>query len=308
MGNSRGSAETYAAYATTNLLNSDGTRKALHETFTRHETVPDFNPINITVRESRDSDANPNSRPIILALDVTGSMGMIAHELANEGIPGLMTGLYDNHGDFGDPHILCIAIGDHRAYDLSPVQATQFEADTKILEQLQNLHIEGGGGGNHSESYDLAWYFGARYTAIDSFEKRGIKGYLFTIGDEPPASDAEPTTPAQFKKLFKDGDTSKLSPSEMLGLAQEKYEVFHIVVEEGNYPRNRGIKSVTGPWRELLGNRVIQLNDYTQLAVVIRAVMAVNEGADPETILEATEGDKAKNAIRHALYGGTGEE
>ena len=306
MGGARFSTTAYASYATTNLRNADGSRKSISDTFRNREIQQDFNPVNITIRESRDSEQNPESRAIILGLDVSGSMGMIAHEMANEGIPALMTSVIDLH-TVTDPHIMCLAIGDHRQYDRSPIQATQFEADNRIVEQLQGLYLEGGGGGNDCESYDLAWYFAGRYTDIDCFDKRGVKGLLFTIGDEPPAPDTQPTTPAQFKALFKDGDAKSMTPSEMLAMAQERYDVFHIIVEQGNYPRSRGLAAVEKPWRELLGKRVILLNDYTQLSPVIRAVIAVNEGADPDEVIEQTEGEKAQAAVRHALFGGTGQ-
>lgn len=61
-----------------------------------------------------------------------------------------------------------------------------FEADIRIARQLEKLWLEKGGGGNCCESYTLPWYFAALHTAIDWFEKRGQKGYLFTVGDELP--------------------------------------------------------------------------------------------------------------------------
>src|SRR4051812_3818980 len=43
-----------------------------------HGMHPDLDPKNIVIRESVDSPANPNSTPIIVAVDVTGSMGILA--------------------------------------------------------------------------------------------------------------------------------------------------------------------------------------------------------------------------------------
>ena len=79
---------------------------------------------------------------------------------------------------------MAMAIGDAEC-DRAPLQVTQFEADIRLADQLRELWIEGGGGGNRGESYHLPWAFAAMRTSTDCFERRGRKGYLFTIGDEP---------------------------------------------------------------------------------------------------------------------------
>lgn len=49
-----------------------------------HESME---PSKALLREARDSEAHPNSLPIIIALDVTGSMRKIPHELVKDGLP-----------------------------------------------------------------------------------------------------------------------------------------------------------------------------------------------------------------------------
>lgn len=75
-----------------------------------------------------------------------------------------------------------MGIGD-LSYDRFPIQASQFESDIRIAEQLEKVYFEFGGGGNFYESYTAAWYFGARHTKLDCWN-RGKKGIIITIGDE----------------------------------------------------------------------------------------------------------------------------
>lgn len=72
MGNSRWDNDDWKSFSATTRT------KATEQIFESVEMKKDLNPLHIKVRESRDSKANPNSTPIILALDVTGSMGEIA--------------------------------------------------------------------------------------------------------------------------------------------------------------------------------------------------------------------------------------
>ena len=132
-----------------------------------HESM---DPSKAQLRESRDSKEHPLSVPIILALDVTGSMGEIPHYLIKDGLPNLMGGIIQR--GIKDPQILFLAIGDY-TYDSYPLQVGQFESGDEELDLwLTRTYIEGGGGGNEGESYSLAWYYGAKHTVTDSWEKR----------------------------------------------------------------------------------------------------------------------------------------
>lgn len=147
----------------------DGT---LHANYTAQDLFkskriqPELNPYKV-VRQCCDSDEHPNTVPVILALDVTGSMGSAAAEVAKK-LNEVMTKLYEN---VTDVEFLVMGIGD-LAYDDAPIQASQFESDIRIAEQLDKIYFEGGGGGNGFESYTAAWYFGLRHTNLDCW-KRG---------------------------------------------------------------------------------------------------------------------------------------
>ena len=226
-------------------------------------------------------------------------MSIIAHHLAKKGLGTLVESIHERK-PVTDPHIMMMAIGDI-FHDRSPLQATQFEADIKIADQLQDLYLEGGGGGNHFESYDLPWAFAAHKTKIDCWDKRQKKGYLFTMGDELPPTTADAKTVKAAIGVNTQADTSA---SEYLQQAQERYEVFHLVIEEGHYARGQ-VERVTGAWRELLGKKVIPVSNYKYISEIITSIIEVNEGANPDEVINQWPNGDANNAVRHALYANT---
>jgi hypothetical protein len=250
--------------------------KRTEEIYSSSAMNKNLDPLGVKIRESRDSADNPNSTPLIVAIDVTGSMGMIADVIAREGLGTLFTGILERK-PISDPHVMFMAIGDVAAGDRAPLQVSQFEADKRIIEQLTQIYLEHGGGGNLFESYNLPWYFAAMHTIHDSMEKRGKRGYLFTVGDEPPPPGL---TRAQIKKVTGDDAQADFSSQELLQMTQRTYDVFHIVIAQGDWPRRYGISKVMQPWVDLLGQHVICLDDYSRLAETIVSAIEVVEGVD----------------------------
>lgn len=268
MGSGTFDRSAYASYTSTVA------GKSADKIFTSSGMNPLLNPHGVKLRESRDSVDNPKSTPIIVAVDVTGSMGEIAGEIARKGLGTLFNSILDRK-PVTDPHVMFMAVGDANC-DQSPLQVSQFEADNRIVEQLTQIYLEGGGGGNSFESYNLPWYFAAFHTEHDSIEKRGKRGYLFTIGDEEAPRDL---TRDQLKRVLGDAVEGNLSTADMLTMAQRKYDVFHIVIEQtANGRHNRD--AIMRTWNNLLGQRVIPLSDYNKLAETIVSAIEVTEGAD----------------------------
>jgi hypothetical protein len=244
------------------------------EIYSSRNLHANLNPFGVKVRESRDSVDNPNSTPLIVALDVTGSMGMLADVIAREGLGTLYTSILDRK-PITDPHVMFMGVGDAN-FDSAPLQVSQFEADKRIIEQLTQLYLEHGGGGNNFESYNFPWYFAAFHTVHDSMEKRGKRGYLFTVGDEEAP---KPLTKAQIKRFIGDDVEAELSTLDLLQLAQRSYDVYHVIIEEGNYARS-ALTRVVDSWTQLLGQHVIRLKDHKKLAETIVSAIEVAEGRD----------------------------
>ena len=224
-----------------------------------HESM---NPNGVLFREARDSEVHPNTVPIILGLDITGSMGHIPHELIKEGLPKLMGGIIQ--GGVPDPALLFLGIGDHEC-DRYPLQVGQFESGDEELDMwLTRTYIEGGGGGNAGESYLLAWYFAAFHTKTDAFEKRGQKGLLFTVGDEPGLK----TLPASAIKEIMGQGQQTYTHLELLAEAQKRYDVYHISVLHSGQAIDADVD-----WKELLGQNCLSIHDHKEIPNVIKKII-----------------------------------
>jgi hypothetical protein len=201
-------------------------------------------------------------------------MGILAEVLVRQGLGTLIEEIYDRK-PVTDPHVMCMAVGD-AWFDRAPLQVTQFEADLRLAEQLSKFYVERGGGGNCFESYNLPWYFAATRTKCDSILKRNKKGYLFTVGDEPPP----PVLLAKHARTFlDDGLERDISSRDLLTMASKGWEIFHIMIEEGSHYKTHP-KPTRSAWFDLLGQRAIALCDHTKLAELIAATIEVNEGSD----------------------------
>lgn len=243
-------------------LADDSYRASSREQIFQKRTIDNaMNPKGVQLRESRDSEEHPESLAVVIALDVTGSMGTVPEALVRDGLPHIMETILEK--GVKDPQILFLAIGDHTC-DMAPLQVGQFESSDELLDHwLTSVYLEGRGGGNDGESYHLAWYFAARHTAIDCLEKRGQKGFLFTIGDEPCLGQVRE---GDLKGIMGDGQFQDFTAAELLKMASEKYECFHINIQETNRGSER---HTTDSWRELIDGGLIQAQRHTDVAGTI---------------------------------------
>lgn len=221
------------------------------------------------VRESRDSADHPTSLSIGVLFDVTGSMGTVPRVLQTK--LGSLMRLLIQKGYVEHPQILFGGIGD--AYcDRIPLQIGQFESGLEMDDDLGKIFLEGGGGGQVHETYELGIYFMAHNTRIDCYEKRGHKGYLFTIGDEKPYE----VVRRQHIQQHIGGQVERDVPiAEVMTAVQKKYHHFHIVPTNTTHGRNTAIHDV---WRNLLGERVLLLEDETAVCETIALAIGLCEG------------------------------
>ncbi|MES2774781.1 MAG: hypothetical protein V4722_11390 [Bacteroidota bacterium] len=228
-----------------------------------HRIHEQMNPNGIVFRESCDSAAHPNTIPIQFYLDVTGSMGHIPHEMIKSGLPTLMGTLIQN--GVPDAALIFGAVGDHEC-DRFPLQIGQFESgDAELDMWLTRTYLEGGGGGNEGESYLLAWYFAANHIKTDAWDKRGKKGFVFTIGDEPCLKNL----PVNAIKVIMGATTigqANYTREELLDAAQKKSHVYHIHL-------NHGGRECDDTWKQLLGKNLVEITDHTTVSRVISDII-----------------------------------
>jgi hypothetical protein len=230
---------------------------------------PKMNPRGVRVRESRDSDAHPESHAVAVLFDVTGSMQDVPRIL-QANLPKLM-GLLLRKGYLDHPQIMIGGIGDATC-DAAPLQVGQFESGIEIEEDLGKLYLEGGGGGHITESYELALYFMARHTSLDCYEKRGRRGYLFVIGDETPYPKVKRREVAN---LVGDGLQTDIPVDELMVELERTYDVYHVLPKMTQHWNN---PVVHRRWVELLGQKALRLEDPAAICELIASTIGVAEG------------------------------
>lgn len=239
---------------------------------------PELEPYAVGVRESRDSAEHPASLAISVLFDVTGSMGRVPRILQAKLAD--LHGLLLAKGYVDHPQIMFGAIGD--AYsDRVPLQVGQFESDNRMDDQLGRIVLEGGGGGQMRESYELAMYFMARHTSIDCHAKRGKRGYLFIIGDEMPYPSVNPGQIARVlgrgtvpERPERAGGPAAMSTEAVVRELTRTFDVYFILPAGSSYAGNT---DVLNAWRALLGQNVIQLDDLGAVCETIALTIGLAE-------------------------------
>ena len=234
------------------------------------------------VRECVDSEEHPNAFPIIIGLDVTGSMGRIPYELITSGLPQIMKKIMDE--GVKDPQVCFLGIGDSRS-DTTPLQVGQFESSDELMEKwLKLVYLEGHGGGNGGEDYGLAWYFAARHTSVDSFKKHGRKGVVITIGDEPVHMTISRNS---IKELFGSAEAD-VNVASILDEARSEWDVYHI-----NIPDYSGGKAITkNCWNKLLNDKVLHIESASKEAIangIVGAILNSYKSANTDNLTNSTE-------------------
>jgi len=285
MGGGSYSSKDWGTYSSTRKLDDPKTK--VDDIYTSRGMDPSLDPKGFKFRESVDSSDNPESTPIILGADITGSMDSVLDALMRKSLPLICAEIYDREA-VSNPHICTVAIGDVEFNEQAPFQVTQFEADIRIFESLEKLFLERKGGGNGHESYTLAWYFAKFRTKTDSFVKRGRKGFIFTFGDEQitPVLSA-----ANLKKYLGDSTERDYTASELFELVRDEWHVYHVIIRQGSDGHRPEVQE---SWAQVIGaERVIPLDDFTKLGETIVSLMEMHNGKSLRDVTATWDGSTA---------------
>lgn len=226
------------------------------------------------IREAMASDDHPNPTPIAIVLDVTGSNYRAA--VASHAKLPRLHGLLKRKSYVEDPQILFGAVGDAHV-DCVPLQMGQFESDNRMDEQLAALYLEGGGGGQRHETYELAAYYLARHTYLEQFERAGEKGFAFFIGDEMPYPVVKRSygySSHTLESLVGDDIEADIPTAQIFAELEEKFHAFFLFQAQGSYREDQ----ILPAWQELIGERALVLEDPAAVCEVIGATLGLIAG------------------------------
>lgn len=253
MGSGSYSVSSFADYSRSSGKSYDfTTHKISGQVYHSKDLKSSLNPKNV-IRECCNSKEHPNTIPVILALDVTGSMGRACLETA-EALSQIMKELYEK---FKDVELCVMGVGDFEAADEAPLQVSQFESDVRIAKQLDDLWLEYGGGGNRYESYTAPWFFGLYRTKLDCFDKQGRKGIIITMGDEP----LNPSLPREaFMRYIgtdvKNEQIGSLDTRQLYEDASKKFDIFHIAVDDPSSSYSYHKEDIAESFGKILGDKL----------------------------------------------------
>ena len=225
-------------------------------------------------RTTLDSSMNPKGKilkstskhPIIIMLDVTGSNINFARVVYDK-MP-MFYGQIEQKGYLDDFDISICAVGD--AYsDHYPLQIGSFAKGIEIDSWLEKLVLEGGGGGQGMESYELAAYYLYKNA---KFEK-GAEPIIFFIGDEA----AYPTVNMmQARRVGAICDEKNIKPFDLLR-EKSNDNVFMLL---NKFCGRRFDEEITESWEELLApQHVVKIEEEKSIVDLMLGIISMVSSA-----------------------------
>lgn len=238
-----------------------------------------------------------SSAPLIIVVDETGSMGDWPATIFSK-LPYL-----ENEGKeyLGEDFEICfMAIGDAYCDEKYPLQVRPFAKGLELKNRLTELVIEGGGGGQTTETYELAALFAADKIEISN----AIKPIMIFIGDEQCY---DTISPDHAEKLLGMKLQKTLTTEAVFKKLCEKYSVYLIRKPYGSSSGNALSSTdsrITEHWAKLIGNdHISNLPEAGRVVDVIFGILAkeANRIAYFEHELEERQTEDQVNTVYKSL-------
>ena len=240
---------------------------------------------NFALADPKQPIASQSANPIVVAVDVTGSMSHWPAEIFDR-LPLLYQTLSQYRDDV---EVSFVAIGDATC-DRYPLQVTDFAKGLELEDKLAALYGEGGGGGGARESYELfAYYLLNRASA-----PQASRPYLLLYGDE---GFYERVDPKQVKHYLGLDAQGPIDSYEIWSAVAEAWNVFHLRKPYGSPSHDREIQS---QWEGVLGSeRIVRLDDEHRAVDLALGLIARSWGHydDFQTNMAARQNDAAVKAL-----------
>lgn len=209
--------------------------------------------------------------PLIIIIDVTGSNIEFARVVYDK-LP-MFFGQIEQKGYLKDFDIAICAVGDAYTDDY-PMQIGSFAKGIELDAWIEKLVLEGNGGGQRKESYELMAYYLYKNTKFAP----GSKPIIFFIGDEMPYPTVNKAQAEEFGIECLEGGI------EPFGLLREKADdnVFMLL---NKYCGRRFESDITSRWQKLLApEHVIKIREEKSIVDLMLGIISmVSESRTLET-------------------------
>lgn len=214
---------------------SDDSNRAFNE----HSLHMDLNPFKRDIRCE-------HKNPIVVAVDVTGSMGNWT-KIIYDKLP-MFWGEMDKNKYLPDPSICIVAVGDAYSDD-APLQVCDFAQGQAIDDQIAKIYLEGKGGAQNCESYELAAHYFIEHCDISMAELP----FFFLLEDE---SVYPKLKRKQVEEVIGESLQSDIPSEKIFQKISGKFNFFVLHKEYGGDD-----STVCKRWESLIGERFIELKD-----------------------------------------------
>lgn len=193
-----------------------------------------------------------SANPVVVAVDVTGSMAQWPREIFDR-LPLLYQTLSQYRPDL---EVSFAAIGDATS-DKFPLQVTDFGSGIALEDELKAIYGEGGGGGGSRESYELFGYFVDKQCSTPrAGTEEGERPFLIIYGDEGFYPHVDPK---QVQHYLGVGIQEKVSSAEVWRSLASKWDLYLLRKSYGSAEQDA---TVVAQWSKVLDpQRIILLPD-----------------------------------------------